>query len=244
MRKADGIRSGLTTKHGLGVFATQEFLPDDTIEIAPVFLIPSDDKSLTVDTVVSSYWYETQTGGRAVGLGLSSIYNHSYRPNAGYSVDEDLREIQIWALRKIVDGEEIKINYNGDPSCKDELYFTRKRRPDGTKKVEKVLHTEEAAHLLVAHPYWAADGWTWCAQECPTTYCTHDPLQVTCTGCLTLMGRVKRQLALWKQKSPKAVPSKREAMSILNKVIYSLEFEEDWDTAKDAKRIRQLLKAK
>ena len=50
----------------------------------------------------------------ALALGYGSLYNHSYRPNARYD-DVGQRTKLFTALRAIEPGEEITINYNGDP---------------------------------------------------------------------------------------------------------------------------------
>jgi hypothetical protein len=58
--------------------------------------------------------------GRGVGHarerppGYGSLYNHSYRPNARY-VDLAGRTKVFTALRDIAAGEEITVNYNGEP---------------------------------------------------------------------------------------------------------------------------------
>lgn len=50
----------------------------------------------------------------AIALGYGSLYNHSYAPNARY-VDDDPCVKRYFALRDIMAGEEITINYNAEP---------------------------------------------------------------------------------------------------------------------------------
>ena len=49
-----------------------------------------------------------------MALGYGSLYNHSDRPNARYH-DEGGRTKVFTAIRDIGPGEEITVNYNGDP---------------------------------------------------------------------------------------------------------------------------------
>jgi SET domain-containing protein len=58
----------------------------------------------------------------AVALGYGSLYNHSYTPNARY--DDESPQIKIFtAIREIAAGEEITINYNGEPSDESPVWF-------------------------------------------------------------------------------------------------------------------------
>jgi SET domain-containing protein len=58
----------------------------------------------------------------ALALGYGSLYNHSYRPNARY--DDDAQAAMVFlALRSIAAGEEITINYNGDPEDRAPVGF-------------------------------------------------------------------------------------------------------------------------
>jgi SET domain-containing protein len=58
----------------------------------------------------------------ALALGYGSMYNHSYTPNARYTpIVPDLMEFH--SLRLIQAGEEIMINYNGDPDDHREVEF-------------------------------------------------------------------------------------------------------------------------
>lgn len=60
----------------------------------------------------------------AIGLGYTSLYNHSYRPNAMYRKRYSRRAIEIVARRIIQEGEEITINYNGNPRSQKPIWFT------------------------------------------------------------------------------------------------------------------------
>ena len=59
----------------------------------------------------------------AICLGFGSLYNHSYRPNMVYRRLLESREIEFTALRDIAGGEELTVNYNGDPENGQPLWF-------------------------------------------------------------------------------------------------------------------------
>ncbi len=51
----------------------------------------------------------------ALALGYGSLYNHSFHPNARY--DDRGQQTKVFtSLRDIESGEEITVNYNGDPN--------------------------------------------------------------------------------------------------------------------------------
>jgi SET domain-containing protein len=58
----------------------------------------------------------------AIALGYGSLYNHSYSPNARY-YDGPGRTKVFMALRTIRAGEEILVNYNGDPKSREKVEF-------------------------------------------------------------------------------------------------------------------------
>ena len=99
---------------GRGVVARRDFRAGDLIERAPVIAIPAEQVPLIKQTRLGSYYFEWGddcTQG-AIALGHSSLYNHSYEPNARYETREAEDVIEIFALRDIASGEEITINYN------------------------------------------------------------------------------------------------------------------------------------
>ena len=113
-----GLRVGSAGKLGRGVFATQRFECGSLIERAPLIVIQSRSASLVVQelTVLGAYCYQWDEDRICLALGYASLYNHSSRPNAVYFVRDDV--IEIFALRDINPGTQIKINYNGDPDDK------------------------------------------------------------------------------------------------------------------------------
>lgn len=120
------IRVGMSRTIGRGVFAAQDFAPGDLIETAPVLVIPAAEWSLIEKTALFNYCYAFGGNGcedMALALGFGSMYNHSYTPNAQYIKKIEEKAISYYAIRPIERGEEITINYNGDPGCRDPLWF-------------------------------------------------------------------------------------------------------------------------
>ena len=127
MRSRSGIRVGSAGKLGRGIFATKAFKKGDLIEVAPIIVLDWRDSTLVDCTDLSRfvYCYEddyyTGLGKVCLGLGYTSLYNHSSRPNAVYTVKQD--RIEVRALRTIKSGDQIKVNYNGDPTDKSPWNF-------------------------------------------------------------------------------------------------------------------------
>lgn len=110
---------------GRGVFAQRRFQRGDIIERVPVIVIPATQRPLIAETILNFYQFEWGEDGKetAIALGYGSLYNHSYQPNAHFRELSDRLEIEFVALRRIAKGEEIFINYNGDPSDMRPIVF-------------------------------------------------------------------------------------------------------------------------
>ncbi len=104
---------------GRGVFA-RTLIPKGTVfEIVPMLVCKQEDllESSLMDYVY--YWGKNKVG---LALGFGSMYNHSYKPNARY-FDLPLQRKEFVALRDIKPGEEVTINYNGEPKDKKPVWF-------------------------------------------------------------------------------------------------------------------------
>lgn len=100
---------------GRGVFARCLIREGDVIERVPVVVLDADElRNSEGWSGLASYCFLWDTGRYALALGYGSLYNHSYQPNARY--DDAGRMTKVFtALRDIAPGEEITVNYNGDP---------------------------------------------------------------------------------------------------------------------------------
>ena len=125
-----GIRYGESPIHGTGVFAERDFAVDEVIEVCPVLLIPGDQWDHLLETPIAAYVYEWE-GDSAFALGYGSLYNHSRSSNARYEMDFDAEEITVYAAKPITAGDEICINYNGEPDDASPVWFEEDDEDDG-----------------------------------------------------------------------------------------------------------------
>ena len=118
------------------MFATRRFDRGQVIERCPVLVLSSDDADATDDTALQPYLYEWGSDGesRALPLGYGAIYNHSLEPNAWCEMDHEAGEMMVVALREIAPGEEILVNYNGEPEDRTGGWF------DGTDPERIGMH--------------------------------------------------------------------------------------------------------
>jgi len=99
---------------GRGVVATTAIEIGDLIECCPVILFRLDSLNLQ-NSGLGPYYFEWEDDCGAIVLGLGTLYNHSYQPNAQFIRDYPRRLMNFVAVRPITPGEEITINYNYYP---------------------------------------------------------------------------------------------------------------------------------
>lgn len=105
-----------TRNRGKGVFALKDFAKGDLIEKAPVLVFTPTERKRLEKTLFNYYVYPWRsTRGAAVALGYGSIYNHSFEPNADWKQDFRSNSMTYRAIKTIKKGEEITVNYNGEP---------------------------------------------------------------------------------------------------------------------------------
>jgi hypothetical protein len=110
---------------GRGVFTGEPLEEGDLIEICPVILLPQKDLPVIHRTSLHDYyflWGEEQNQC-AIALGYGSLYNHAYEPNAQYLLDYEHQTIDFYCIKKIAAGEEITVNYNGEPDVQTPVWF-------------------------------------------------------------------------------------------------------------------------
>jgi uncharacterized protein len=110
---------------GKGVF-TKSFIAEGiVIEIAPMLVLPENDKKLIDKTHLYNYYFLWGIENKkiAIALGYGSIYNHSFQPNVAYKMDFENETITFVAWRNILPNEELLINYNGDEDNTNQLWF-------------------------------------------------------------------------------------------------------------------------
>ena len=117
-----------TEKRGRGVF-TNETIPANTIiEISPVIVMSSEDRSTLDKTLLHDYIFEwgEDNSKCCMSLGYVPIYNHASPSNCEYDMDFENDLIRIKTVRDIAAGEELFINYNGDWDDAREVWFQLK----------------------------------------------------------------------------------------------------------------------
>jgi SET domain-containing protein len=110
-----------TKRKGRGVFALRPFRKGELIESCPVVLFPAG--LLDTGTILEAYPYSWSEKKDAFVLGYGSIYNHSYSPNAIYMKNRQTKTIDYYAYRDISAEDEVVVNYNGEPTNKEPLWF-------------------------------------------------------------------------------------------------------------------------
>ncbi len=115
---------------GRGVFTELRLEEGDLIEICPAIVLSADDLERIHQTGLHDYyflWGEDQKSC-ALALGYGSLYNHSFEPNARYLIDYEQNTIDFYCIREILPGEEITVNYNGDPDEKTPVWFESNKK--------------------------------------------------------------------------------------------------------------------
>lgn len=96
-------------RKGRGCFAKGAFVEGEVIEYAPVITLERADGRLLLQTKLGSHAFDMGRNRVGLGLGYTSLYNHSKSPNAEFESSPD--GIRIVALRNIRIDEEVLIDY-------------------------------------------------------------------------------------------------------------------------------------
>jgi uncharacterized protein len=118
-----GLAVRMTAARGRGVFATRAFASGEVIECAPVIVIPREQVAALRGTLLDDYWFWWDEQHNACALGCGSLYNHAAPANARFERDRDAGVLVFTAVREIAAGDEITINYHGDPDDPSSVWF-------------------------------------------------------------------------------------------------------------------------
>lgn len=105
-----------TPNKGRGVFALKDFTSGEIIENCPIINVSPAERKHCEKTILNYYiypWRSTKSG--SIVLGYGSIYNHSFTPNADWKQNFKTYTMVYKAIKPIKKGEEITVNYNGEP---------------------------------------------------------------------------------------------------------------------------------
>jgi SET domain-containing protein len=101
------INESTIPNSGKGVFTSKYISKGEIIEKSPIIIQDTIDFTGTIKNYLFSY--NNDFNKAAVGLGYSSLYNHSDNNNANWYTKDD--NVYIIALRDINENEEIFISY-------------------------------------------------------------------------------------------------------------------------------------
>lgn len=112
-------------KRGRGMFTSEDIAAGTVIEISPVIIMSRKERELLDQTLLHDYIFEwgEKKDMCCMALGYVPVYNHSYESNCEYEMDFEQEQISIKAVRKILAGEELFINYNGDWNDSKPVWF-------------------------------------------------------------------------------------------------------------------------
>ena len=118
-----------TKNKGRGVFAARNFSESEIIETCHIILLTEEETELIDKTKLYNYYFNwgVKLNRVAIALGYGSLYNHSFDPNAVYEKDFQKNRLIFKCLRPIRQGEEITVNYHGNPEDKKPVWFEVKR---------------------------------------------------------------------------------------------------------------------
>jgi len=100
-----------TATRGLGVFALRPFRQGETVERAPVIVVPEPQWEFLNRTSLEHYYYAWDTGMDAIVFGFGSFYNHADAPNVAHVRRHAEQVMEYIAARDIEPGDELTIRY-------------------------------------------------------------------------------------------------------------------------------------
>lgn len=104
-----------------GLLAVRQITKGEIIEKCPIILVDKTQEAALRQTVLWKYYYEWSRSHHCIVLGYGSLINHSYNPSARYVYDYKYKLLTFKAIKKILPGEEITVNYNLIPQSKAKL---------------------------------------------------------------------------------------------------------------------------
>lgn len=119
----------ISPKKGRGVVAKRKILRRSVVELANVVLLPNNEYELIQDTILYHYifeWDDPKNKGEktnAIAFSICQFFNHSYSPNLQYFYDYKNSTIEYVAIRDILKGEELTVNYNAKVEDKSPVWF-------------------------------------------------------------------------------------------------------------------------
>jgi SET domain-containing protein len=110
--RGEGVEVRQAGRKGRGVFAARPFKKGETVELCPAIVVKRS--RVRVPAGLDEYHFLCE-GGYLIALGFGSLYNHAEAPSCWAELDADARTMRVEALRDIAAGEELTIDYRGEP---------------------------------------------------------------------------------------------------------------------------------
>lgn len=120
------IKESKVAGAGRGVFASRDIKRGETIETCPVIEIPPYDMANVNESILVTYFFfcGKKKERTFISLGFGSLYNHSYKPNAMYTIRYKEKTMRVVALAHIKKNTEITFNYkSGNSKNNNPLWF-------------------------------------------------------------------------------------------------------------------------
>lgn len=122
------LDQSLIKNAGRGIFAEVNIRKGEVVERCPIVLIDEEEVADLRKTELHNYYFmwgdDEKNHKAAICLGFGSLYNHSYAPNAAYKKIHEEKLIEFVAIKDIMKGGEITVNYNyGNPEDKSKLWI-------------------------------------------------------------------------------------------------------------------------
>lgn len=117
------LRIGDSPGRGRGVFASRAIRAGEVLERAPVIAVPRADVAPLRGTLLDDYWFWWDEEHNACALGWAALYNHACPANTRFRLHRAARLIVFEAATDIEEGEEVTINYHGEPDDPSPVWF-------------------------------------------------------------------------------------------------------------------------
>lgn len=114
---------------GRGVRTIRDVSADEVLEVAPLLIVPARQFPTINRTELAGYCFDVASDA-GFALGVSSLLNHAWEPNAVYDADPERLVLTVTALVDIPAGAEVTINYNGEPGNRSPLWFDPEEQSD------------------------------------------------------------------------------------------------------------------
>jgi hypothetical protein len=111
-----------SARGGRGVFAAGAFSPGEVVEVCELIHLPTMAEDALAESDLNGYVFDFH-GVLVLALGCGSLYNHATASNATYEFRHEPDLIVVVAVAPIAPGDEILVNYLGEPHAEGDLWF-------------------------------------------------------------------------------------------------------------------------